>query len=184
MGMDELPEVKKEMSATRKVKARDVLIDDITKDVKADETEVEKLRKQMVKEWKLKSVLFEKEDDANKMAEEVKAGKSFEELAAKALEDKTAKSQGEGGYVKAKELLPEVAAALATMEPGAVSTVVKVSGKEEGFAIMKLEEVRYPKTLSPQRGQEGLSSVSPRTKRSKISRGKRTGKTLKRTRNF
>ncbi|RPI37404.1 MAG: peptidyl-prolyl cis-trans isomerase [Nitrospiraceae bacterium] len=145
MGMDELPEVKKDISATSKVTAREVLIDDITKDVKADEAEVEKLRRQMVREWKIKSVLFEKEDDAKKMEAEIKAGKSFEELAAKAVEDKTAKSQGEGGYVKSRELLPDVAAVVSKMEPGTVSPVIKVaSGKETGFTILKLEEIRYP----------------------------------------
>lgn len=158
MGMDELTEVKGAVDASRKLITRELLIMDITKDVKVDEAEVEKLRRQMVREWKLKSVLFEKEDEAKKMETEIKAGKSFEELAAKAVEDKTAKSQGEGGYVKSRELLPAVAEVVSTMEPGAVSPVIKIgSGMQTGFTIMKLEEIRYPEDPeSTERAREAV----------------------------
>jgi hypothetical protein len=70
MGMDELPEVKKAVEDNRKVIKRELLIADLAKDVKADEAEVEKLRREMVREWKLKSVLFEKEEDAKKIEDE------------------------------------------------------------------------------------------------------------------
>ncbi len=145
MGMDELPEVKEALKSNSRNTMRELLIEDITKDVKADEAEVEKLRREMVREWKIKSVFFEKEDDAKKMEEEIKAGKNFDELAAKAIEDKTAKGRGEGGYVKSKDLLPDIAKVVSGMETGAVSPVINVgSGKDEGFTIMKLEEIRYP----------------------------------------
>jgi parvulin-like peptidyl-prolyl isomerase len=145
MGMDELPEVKKEIDSNRRLIRRELLIADISKDVKADEAEVEKLRKKIVREWKIKSVLFEKEEDAKKMEEEIKSGKIFEELVDKAMTDKIAKSMGEGGFVKSRDLLPDVAEVISKMEVGTVSPVIKVgSGKDSGFAIMKLEEIRYP----------------------------------------
>ncbi|HWR59836.1 MAG TPA: hypothetical protein VN328_13195, partial [Thermodesulfovibrionales bacterium] len=61
MGMDELPEFKKAVEENKKTVVRSLLIEDITKDVKADEAEVEKFRREMVREWKIKSVLFGKE---------------------------------------------------------------------------------------------------------------------------
>ncbi len=145
MGMDELEEVKEAVAANRRLLARELLIRDISKDVKADEAEVEKLRKQIVREWKIKSVLFEKEEDAKKMEEEIKSGKDFEELAEKAMADKIAKSMGEGGFVKSRDLLPDVAEVVSKMEVGSVSPVIKVgAGMKAGFTIMKLEEIRFP----------------------------------------
>jgi parvulin-like peptidyl-prolyl isomerase len=145
MGMDELPEVKDALKRNNEATMRELLIEDITKDVKADEAEADKLRREMVREWKIKSVFFEKEDDAKKMEEAVKAGKNFDELVAKAIEDKTAKGRGEGGYVKPKDLLPDVAKVISEMKVGDVSTVIKIgSGDKAGFTIMKLEEIRYP----------------------------------------
>ncbi len=145
MGMDELPAVKEALKSHSRTTVRELLIEDIAKDVKADDAEVERLRKEMSKEWKIKSVFFEKEDDAKKMEEAIKAGKDFDELAAKAIEDKTAKGRGEGGYVKRKDLLPDIVKVISEMEVGAVSPVIKVgSGSNEGFTIMKLQEIRYP----------------------------------------
>jgi hypothetical protein len=52
---------------------------------------------------------------------------------------------GEGGFVKSRELLPGVAATVSKMEVGTVSPVIKVgSGKNTGFTIIKLQEIRYP----------------------------------------
>jgi parvulin-like peptidyl-prolyl isomerase len=145
MGMDELTEVREAVEQNSKATVRELLIEDLGKDVKADEAEAEKLRREMVREWKIKSVLFEKEEDAKKMEEEIKAGKGFDELVAQAVADKRAKGQGEGGYVKLKDLLPDVASVVSTMEVGSVSPVIKVgSGEKAGFTVMKLEEIRYP----------------------------------------
>jgi parvulin-like peptidyl-prolyl isomerase len=124
---------------------RELLIEDITKDVKVDEATVEKLSREIVREWKIKSVFLEKEDDAKKMEEEIKAGKSFDDLVAKAMEDKTAKAVGEGGYVKAGDLQPGIVEVVSKMAIGSVSPVVPVgSDKNAGFTIMKLEDIRYP----------------------------------------
>ncbi len=156
MGMDDLPEVKNALESYQKNVMRSLLLEDIAKDAKADEAEVEKLRREMVREWKVKSVFFEKEENAKKMEEAIKAGKDFDELAAKAIEDKSATGRGEGGYVKAKDLLPDVFKVVSGMEVGAVSPVIKVgSGKNEGFTIMKLEEIRYPEDpVSTERARE------------------------------
>ena len=145
MGMDDLSEVKNAVEENKKTTARALLIEDITKDVTVDEAEVEKFRREMVREWKIKSVLFEKEEDANKMEEELKAGKGFDEVASKAIEDKKATGQVEGAYVRANDLLPDVVAIVSKMEAGSVSPVIKVgSGKETEYTIVKLVEIWYP----------------------------------------
>jgi len=145
IGFDELPEIKNQVKANSKTVVRQLLIEDVTKDVKVDKVEVESFHRKMVTEWKIKSVLFEKEDDAKKMEEELKTGKDFDELARKAMADKSAKEYGQSAYVKSKDILPEVAEVVSKMKIGEVSPVIKSGpGKEAGFTLMKLEENRIP----------------------------------------
>ncbi len=94
-----------------------------------------------MKEWKIKSVLFEKEDAAKKMEEEIKEGKSFDEVAQKVVSDGTAKGGAESTYMGRKELLPGVAEAVSKMSVGSVSSIIPVGS---GFAILKVEDTRYP----------------------------------------
>lgn len=180
MGMDELPEVKATVSKYSKTAVRELLIEDMTKGVKADEAEVEKFRREMVREWKIKSVFFEKEEDAKKMEEGIKAGKSFEELVAKAVEDKTAKAQGEGGYVKPRDLQPGVAEVVSKMEIGSASPVIQVgSGKNAGFTIMKLEEIRYPEDPETTERARGAVLEAARVKAVKNFKKEASEKTVK-----
>jgi len=146
MGMADLPEIQDEMKTFSKSALTELLLDDVTKDVKAPEDAVQKLYKEMVREWKIKSVMFAKEDDAKKMAEEIKAGKNFDEAVAKALEDKLAEGSKEGGYVKPDALLPAIVDVVSKMDVGTVSGVIKLDlgKKEPGYVILKLEDVRYP----------------------------------------
>jgi hypothetical protein len=130
VGLDELPESKNAMETNARAALAGLLMDDLSKDAKASPAEVEERLKKMVEEWKITSVLFEKEDDAKAMYDAIKAGKPFDELAKKAVEDKKAKGGGEGEYMKPAALLPEVAAAASALEAGSVSPVIKLgSGK-------------------------------------------------------
>jgi len=98
-----------------------------------------------VVEWKLKSLFFEKEDDAKAMAEAIKSGKSFDELAEKAVADKKAKSIEEGAYVRPETLANYVVDTISSMGTGSVSPILRVqSGKTKGFTVIKLEDQRYP----------------------------------------
>ncbi|HEX9021560.1 MAG TPA: peptidylprolyl isomerase [Nitrospirota bacterium] len=146
MGLDELPEFKTAMDEFSNSTLRSMLKAEITRDVKADPEMVEKLYKKMAEEWKIKSVMFEKEEDAKAMADALKAGKSFDELAAKAIADKKAKGNEQGEFIKPQALLPAVAAALSTTSTGSVTPVVKIdlSQKKQGFVICRLEDKRYP----------------------------------------
>lgn len=146
IGLDELPEVKNDKEAFARMALRDLLIEEITKGARADEAEVEKLYKENVKEWKIKSLLFEKEDDAQKMEEALKSGGSFDELATKAVTEKAAKGSYQGEYMKARQLLPQITDALRKMEVGSVSPRIRVEGgkKNSGFVLFMLEEIRFP----------------------------------------
>ena len=141
IGLDELDEVKNMVDVFSRVTLRELLAERQLKDVKADPKEVEKIYKESVKEWKIKSVLFEKEDAAKKMEEEIKEGRSFDEVAQKAVSDGTAKGAPESTYMGRKELLPGVAEAVSKMSVGSLSSIIPVGS---GFAILKVEDTRYP----------------------------------------
>jgi hypothetical protein len=113
----------------------------------ADQDEVEKLYKSLVKEWKIKSVHSAKEGAVSKIEEQVKAGRSFDELVQQAVEDGTVTADGEGKYLKDRDLAPEIAGLVSKMEIGAVSPVVPVGQK--GFVIFRLDDVRFPEAVDP-----------------------------------
>jgi parvulin-like peptidyl-prolyl isomerase len=145
IGLDDQPEYKSLLEINERQILSGLLMDEMVKDVKPDPAEVEKRFREKVVEWKIKSVLFDKEDDAKVMAAAVKAGKSFEELAAKAVSAKTATGGEQGEYLKPGKLLPAVATAGAALETGGVSQVLKVTpDKETKFLIFKLEDKRWP----------------------------------------
>ena len=144
MGLDELKEVKERVDVFSRVTLRDELVERHVKDIKADENEVERLYRESIKEWKMKSILFEKEEDAKEMEDALKKGKDFDETLKRFLADKKGKGNEEGSYLKDKELLPEIAEAVSKMKIGSTSSVVKI---KTGFVIFKLEDVRFPDDL-------------------------------------
>lgn len=58
MGIDELPEVKEAISVYGKQLRKDLLLKRATKNAKANPAEVERIYRDMIREWKIKSVLF------------------------------------------------------------------------------------------------------------------------------
>jgi len=141
MGLDELKELKERGDVFARQTLRDELIERQVKNIKPDEKEVERLYRGAIKEWKIKSVLFEKEEDAKAMEDALKGGKGFGETLKKSLSDKKGKGSEEGNYLKEKELLPEIAEAVSKMKIGSTSSIVKI---KTGFVIFKLEDVRFP----------------------------------------
>lgn len=140
IGIDELPEIKKRVDGFSKVTLRELLQKDYVKDIKADEKEVDKEYQEMIKEWKIKSVFFKKEDDVKEFDNKVKAGGDFDEMVKNALAEGSAKGGEEGIYIKNKELLPQIAKALTTMKVGSVSPVIKV---DAGYTIVRLDDIRF-----------------------------------------
>jgi parvulin-like peptidyl-prolyl isomerase len=141
MGLDELKEVKERVDVFSRITLRDQLIERQIKNINPDEKEVERLYRESIKEWKIKSILFEKEEGAKAMKGVLKDGKDFDETLKRFLAEKKGKGSEEGSYLKDKELLPEIAHAVSKMKIGSTSSVVKI---KTGFVIFKLEAVRFP----------------------------------------
>jgi hypothetical protein len=157
IGLDQLQEVKNMVDVFSRVTLRELLAERQLRDVRADPKEVEKTYKESVKEWKIKSVLFEKEDAAKKMEEEIKEGKSFDEVAQKAVSDGTAKGGAESTYMGQKELLPGVAEAVSKMDVGSVSSIIPVGS---GFAILKVEDIRFAENQEARKLAEREALIS------------------------
>jgi hypothetical protein len=141
MGLHEIPELKNRVDVFSKVTLRDELMERHVKNIKPDEKEVEKVYKASVKEWNIKSILFDKEEDAKRMEKAIKEGKDFDETLKNFLSDKKGKGEAEAKYLKGKDLLPEISGAVSKMEVGSISPILRI---QAGFVILKIEGVRFP----------------------------------------
>ncbi len=104
MGLDESKELRERVGVFSRVTLREALIERYIKDIKPDEKEVEKAYRESIKMLRIKSILFEKEENARKMQEEMKSGRDFDEVLKKFLADKLGKGSLEPEYLKAKGL--------------------------------------------------------------------------------
>ncbi len=141
IGLDELPEIKNMVDVFSKVTLRELLIERQLKEVKADEKDVDRVYKDVVKEWKISSLLFESEDAAKKVEEEIKAGGDFAEIASKLISEGVAKGGEEKNYVKPKDLHPSIAKVISEMKVGSVSSVIPLT---TGYIIFQLRDIRFP----------------------------------------
>lgn len=140
IGLDELPEIKNMVDVFSKVTLREELMERQVKDTKVDDKEVEKLYKESIKEWKISSLLFEKEEAAKKMAEEIKAGKNFDELSKQYVAEGKAKAGERGEWLKIKDISPQIVSTVSKMKAGSVSPIIPF---KSGFVILRLEDTRY-----------------------------------------
>lgn len=145
IGLDELSEVKSLIDTYSRATLRDLFIDELGKNVVVTEEEIDQLYKEVTKQWKVKSILFDKEEDAQRFLEQIREGKDFDELLEKAVTEKIAKGSKEGRFMKTEDLHPPIKEALKKMEIGSVSPIIKVGAEgKEGYTIVKLEEIGYP----------------------------------------
>lgn len=152
MGFDELDEVKKNFADFRESALKEAVRRNAIADVVADPKEVEARFQHAAREWRVRSVLFEKEEDAKAFATAVKAKaslveldaetKAFDALADQRLAEKKAIG-GELGWVGADKLTRDVYDTLLGMKPGTVSGAIVV---EKGWTVLRLEDVRYPES--------------------------------------
>ncbi len=140
-GLDELAEIKMRVEVFSRITLREELMQRHVKNLKPDEKEVERLYKEYIKEWKMSSLLFEREEVAKEMEEAARERKDFEEQVKKFVAEGKAKESEVGKYFKGRELLPEIGAAIIKMKIGEVSPVIRLKA---GFAIFRLEDVRFP----------------------------------------
>ncbi|GFO70427.1 hypothetical protein GMLC_40060 [Geomonas limicola] len=141
MELDKLPEVASDLENFSAAQLRQALFLERVKDLKPDEKEVEKLYRTKIKEWKLKTLRFEKEAEAKKFRKEIGEGKDFMVLREKLLADYKADTLGrnENEYVNSDGLGPELTAALENVKAGTVSPVITGIN---GFIVVKVEDVR------------------------------------------
>lgn len=142
MGIDELPEVAADVKQFAESNLRALLQREITRGAKPDRAAVARRYREAVREYRVKSALFAKEEDANEAAAAIRAGSSFEQAIAKAVLSRKAQGGSEVQALSAKvQVLPQVAAAVRALKPGATSGVV---GVDKGWAIVKLVGIRHP----------------------------------------
>lgn len=147
MGLDELPEVVKQVDVFARQTLREYLLREKTKDVPPpNPAQIERRYQELARVWRIRSVLFEKEADAKKMTAEITGGKDYAVAMAEAVREKKAKGGEEDALMNPEGLHPQIAAALAAMKPGGLSPVIKLELKkgETGYAVLKFLAVEHP----------------------------------------
>lgn len=162
MGLDELDDVKADLARYRELALREHLQGRALAGVEPDAAEVERIYRDAVREWKLKSVLFAKEEDASALVREAKAGKPFDELVARAVAEKKAQGGARAEYFSEKtRMLPAVLQAVEKLQPGQISGAVRV---EKGFAVVRVEDIRYPEDAEAREEARSEALAQARTK--------------------
>ena len=87
---------------------REVLLERLLKDVKPDPVAVEKQYKELVREWKTASLLFQNEAAAKQARTELAGGAAFKDVSAIAVGTKIAKADADNEYHR-RRIPPEVA---------------------------------------------------------------------------
>ena len=141
MGLDETPEIRREADVQSRVILRDVLTERIVKDVKADPAAVEKLFRELAREWKTASLLFKDEAPARRAHMEIANGAAFADVAARAIAAKTATADGDDMYHRKADYLPQIGDAIAGTKVGQLSPLIRIPA---GFVVMKVVDIRYP----------------------------------------
>ena len=145
IGLDELPEVERELDIFLRTTLRQHLIQEVVKDVTVDDKEIEPVYADMVREWKVQSVFFKDAKKAADAASKLKHGTDFNAMAIQSINDGSARGSVHAQYLRAASLSPEVIKVVSKMKIGSVSPVVKVEGgPQPGYTLVKLEDVRYP----------------------------------------
>lgn len=141
MELDQLPQVRAAIAAFKETELRSDVERRVTRPVKPDAMEVEQKYRDSVRQWKIRSVLFAAEADAQAFATEIKAGKAYPALAKQAVASKKATGEDGAQSVGAKQMLPKVLSAVSALKPGATTEPIAVEG---GFAVVHLEAIQFP----------------------------------------
>lgn len=140
-GLDELPEVKQSLGNLQTIALRRMVELKATEGLKPDPKMLETLYHLMVREWKIKSVIFEKPADALQMAAEAKQGKPFDTLAKAAVDAKKAKGGAPAQFLGKKNLLPAIHKAVQELKEGAVAGPIRL---KDGYVVLQVEAFRHP----------------------------------------
>lgn len=158
-GYDKNPLVKKRMEDMQKQVILQSYMEAKSKDLVTDEqlkkTYNEKVKKSTgVEEVKARHILVKTEEEAKKIAEELKKGGDFEKIAREQSTDKGSGAQGgDLGWFTKDKMVAEFADAAFALKKGEISAPVK-SGF--GWHIIKLEDRRAVKPASFEESKEEL----------------------------
>jgi len=154
IGLDEQPEVAGQLDTMRMQVIRGLLAKRVVNAVaEPDPDAVSRIYRDLVREWKVGSVLFEREDDARGFAAAVENGGDFDGLAKEVKDTGAAKGAEVGKYERATNFRPEVAEVLKKLKVGEVGGPVKL---DNGYAILKLVDERYPDDPKAQEQAEAM----------------------------
>lgn len=141
IGLDEMDNVKYILKANRNNLLRDLVEEQATNDIQPNPLTVADIYKREIGEWKIKSVFVERRDVAENMEKEIKDGIDFDNVATRAIERGVARGGNPDPYLERKSMLPVIAEAMYGLEAGSVSPLIPV---DNGFVLIKVEDVRYP----------------------------------------
>lgn len=141
IGLGELSDIQDQVGAFTTQSMRRFLLDKATMDITADAEEVDRLYKDEVKQYVLQSLKIRTEEDAKKIVADIEAGSDYDKVAAKALADGSAEGTMETQRHSEKEMLPQIAAALADLKKAGLSPIIPI---QDGFVLIKLNGIDYP----------------------------------------
>src|ERR1700694_677397 len=104
-------------------------------------------------------ILVETEDEAKAVAEELKKGADFAELAKKKSKDPGASDGGDLGFFTKDQMVPEFSNVAFALEPGKISDPVK---SQFGWHIIKVEEKRARKAPDFEQVKGQIETYVPR----------------------
>jgi peptidyl-prolyl cis-trans isomerase D len=107
------------------------------------------------------SVVEEKKKKAEELLEKAKKAKDFGALAKQVSESPTATRSGDMGWVSKGQLEPAVDAAISSLKPGEMTSVVK---GQPGFFICKVEEIREERQRTLEELKDQIVQVIKREK--------------------
>lgn len=160
-GYDKNPEVKNRLDALRKQVLMQAFMDDKAKQLVTD-TQLKALYEKKAasakgqEEIRARHILVGSKEEAQKIADEVKAGAAFEKLAKEKSTDKgSGANGGELGWFTKDKMVPEFAEAAYVLKKGEISGPVK---SPFGYHIIKVEDRRALQVPSFEEMKESLQA--------------------------
>ena len=165
MGMDDIDAVKASVKEYPETALREQLQRLAVKGVKADPANVRRIFRDGAREWKLKSALFDKEDDAKALVAAARSGKPFDKLVQKAVAGMKATGGASTAFFDRAKMLPQVVAAAERLKVGEVSAPIPVG---KGFAVVHLEGERFPENAKARAEAEQQALATAKAKKLRV----------------
>jgi parvulin-like peptidyl-prolyl isomerase len=157
MGLDDDPDFRSQVEQFKQARLRAALQRVAAKDVKPDPAEVERLYREAVREWKVASVLLDKEEDAKAFEAALRKGGKFEALAKKVVAEKKGRGDGKPQYLSRNHMLPEILAAVQPAKRGVPVGPLKVAA---GWVVLRVEGTRHPANDAAARAEAQARSLA------------------------